>query len=104
MNSQVNFPLPNHGLHIINYNWILNTCFYLFKQFIPTAAWDRLHFHGNDMSSLHKYIDPKYLPPEYGGHCQYVISTEEWLAKIDKYKDDFMTDELRSLGFTVEDN
>ncbi|KAI5643878.1 CRAL/TRIO domain-containing protein [Phthorimaea operculella] len=100
----VSFPLPNHALHIINYSWILNTCFYLFKQFIPQAAWDRLHFHGNDMSSLHKHIDPKYLPPEYGGTCRYLISTEEWIRKINKYKDDFMVQELRELGFTVEDD
>lgn len=53
------------------------------------------------MSSLHKYIDPKYLPPEYGGSSKHVISTEEWLGKINKYKDDFMVDELRALGFTV---
>lgn len=55
------------------------------------------------MSSLHKHIDPKYLPEEYGGSCKYLISTEEWIAKINKYKDDFMAQELRDLGFTVED-
>lgn len=68
---------------------------------MPKAVWDRVHFHGNDTSSLHKHIDPEYLPPEYGGHCQYIIATEDWIAKIDEYKDDFMVQELRSLGFTV---
>lgn len=56
------------------------------------------------MSSLHKYIDPKFLPIEYGGTNRDVISIEEWLAKINIYKDDFMIDELRALGFTVEDD
>ncbi|XP_072938187.1 clavesin-1-like [Epargyreus clarus] len=98
----VSFPLPNHGLHIVNYNWFLNTFFYLFKQFIPGAAWERLHFHGYDMSSLHKHIHPKYLPPEYGGYCEHVVSIEEWIRKIDMYKDDFMAQELRNLGFTVD--
>ncbi|XP_068622544.1 clavesin-1-like [Battus philenor] len=98
----VSFPLLMHGLHIINYNWFLNTFFYIFKQFIPGAAWDRMYFHGYDMSSLHKHIDPAYLPPEYGGTCRHVISTEEWLRKINMYKDDFMVQELRDLGFTVE--
>lgn len=60
-----------------------------------------MHFHGNDIKSLHKHIDPEYLPPEYGGHCQYVISTEEWISKIDDYKDEFLVKELRALGFTV---
>ncbi|XP_013169720.1 PREDICTED: alpha-tocopherol transfer protein-like isoform X2 [Papilio xuthus] len=99
----VNFPLLMHGLHIINYNWILHTFFYVFKQFIPSAAWSRMHFHGYDMSSLHKHIDPTALPPEYGGTCRHVISTEEWLRKVNMYKDDFMVQELRALGFTVED-
>ncbi|CAK1542023.1 unnamed protein product [Leptosia nina] len=98
----VSFPINIHGVHVVNYNWFLSTFFSLFKQFIPTAAWARLHFHGYDMSSLHKHIHPEYLPPEYGGQCQHVISTEEWLRKINIYKDDFMVEELRALGFKVE--
>ncbi|XP_047506409.1 clavesin-1-like [Pieris napi] len=98
----VSFPINIHAVHVVNYNWFISTFFSLFKQFIPTAAWARLHFHGYDMASLHKHIDPEYLPPEYGGQCQYVISTEEWLRKIDIFKDDFMVQELRELGFMVE--
>ncbi|XP_004925625.1 clavesin-1 [Bombyx mori] len=97
----VSFPLAMHGLHIINYNWILNSVFYLFKQFIPAAVWSRLHFHGSNMESLHKFIQPQYLPPEYGGSCRHIISTEEWIAKIYRYKDDFLIEELRDLGFYV---
>ncbi|CAG4935845.1 unnamed protein product [Colias eurytheme] len=99
----VSFPIHIHAVHVINYNWILSSFFSLFKQFIPAAAWARLHFHGHDMSSLHKHIDPEYLPQEYGGRCQHVISTEEWLRKINMYKDEFMVQELRALGFTVDD-
>ncbi|KAG6457641.1 alpha-tocopherol transfer protein [Manduca sexta] len=98
----VSFPLPMHGLHIIRYSWILNSIFYLFKQFMPAAVWSRLHFHGSDMASLHKYIDPEYLPPEYGGRCRHVVTTEEWLAKVYKYRDDFLVQELRDLGFYVK--
>ncbi|CAH0718129.1 unnamed protein product, partial [Brenthis ino] len=97
----VSFPIPIHALHIVRYNWILNTFFYIFKQFIPAAAWDRLHFHGYDMASLQKHIDPIHLPPEYGGRCDHVISFEEWVKKVDRYKDDFLVQELRALGFTV---
>lgn len=98
----VSFPIPIHALHIIRYNWILNTFFYVFKQFIPAAAWDRVHFHGYDLESLHKHIDPEYLPPEYGGRCRHVVTFEEWVRKVDRYKDDFMVQELRALGFTVK--
>lgn len=27
----------------------------------------QLFFHGKNMESLHKHIDPKYLPKDYGG-------------------------------------
>ncbi|KAH9638086.1 hypothetical protein HF086_014947 [Spodoptera exigua] len=98
----VSFPLPNHNLHIIRYNWILHSIFYLFKQFMPRAVWNRIHFHGNDLNSLHKHIDPMYLPPELGGRCRHVISTEKWLSKINEYKDDFLVQELKELGFNVK--
>ncbi|CAG9565902.1 unnamed protein product [Danaus chrysippus] len=99
----VSFPLLLHGLHIVRYNWILNTFFYVFKQFIPTAAWERVHFHGHDMASLHRHIPPEYLPPEYGGCCPHVVEVDEWVRKVDRFKDDFMVKELRELGFTVDD-
>ncbi|XP_050679415.1 clavesin-1-like [Leptidea sinapis] len=99
----VSFPINIHAVHVVRYNWFLSTFFNLFQQFIPEAAWKRLHFHGYDMASLHKHIKPEHLPPEYGGSCQHVISIEEWIRKINKYKDEFMVKELRALGFKVED-
>ncbi|KAL4717048.1 hypothetical protein ACJJTC_016935 [Scirpophaga incertulas] len=100
----VSFPLTMHGLHMVNHNWFLHTFFYLFKQFIPKAVWSRVFFHGSDMGSLHDHIDPAYLPPKYGGSVRYVISTEEWIDKINIYKDEFLVQELRDLGFTVRDS
>lgn len=101
---QVNFPLYLHALHFVKYSWILNTFFYIFKQFIPSGAWNRLHFHGYDFDSLHKYIPAENLPPEYGGTNTdaFVITTEEWLAKINMYKDEKLVKELRDLGFVVK--
>ncbi|KAJ0174970.1 hypothetical protein K1T71_009111 [Dendrolimus kikuchii] len=99
----VAFPLTFHGLHMVNYNWILNSFFYLFKQFIPKPVWKRIHFHGSDMDSLKKHVHEESLPPEYGGKCRYVISTEEWIRKIDEFKDDYLVSELRDLGFYVNE-
>ncbi|VVC92038.1 unnamed protein product [Leptidea sinapis] len=99
----VSFPINIHAVHVVRYNWFLSTFFNLFQQFIPEAAWKRLHFHGYDMASLHKHIKPEHLPPENGGSCQHVISIEEWIRKINKYKDEFMVKELIALGFKVED-
>ncbi|XP_047996014.1 alpha-tocopherol transfer protein-like [Leguminivora glycinivorella] len=97
----VAFPLLLQGLHIINYNWLFNSILPMFKQFIPQAGWERIHFHSN-LESLHKHIHPKYLPPEYGGHSKYLVTCEEWLSKIEKYKDDFMVQDLRDLGYQVK--
>lgn len=99
---QVGFPLTMHGLHVVNYSWIINSISYLFKQFIPQAVWKRMYFHGSDMASLHRHIHPKYLPSEYGGFCRHFISTEKWIEKVDAYKDDYLVKELRELGFHVK--
>lgn len=99
----VAFPLTFHCLHMINYSWILNSFFYLFKQFIPAQVWRRIHFHGSDMNSLKKHIREESLPPEYGGRCRHVISTEEWIRKIDEFKDENLINELKELGFLVSE-
>uniref|UniRef100_A0A1B0CK77 CRAL-TRIO domain-containing protein n=2 Tax=Lutzomyia longipalpis TaxID=7200 RepID=A0A1B0CK77_LUTLO len=39
-----------------------------FKPFIQEKLGKRMHFHGNDMKSLHKFMDPDYLPANYGGN------------------------------------
>ncbi|KOB73179.1 putative CRAL/TRIO domain-containing protein, partial [Operophtera brumata] len=73
----------------------------LMGQFIPAAVFKRMYFHGSDMNSLHQHIDPEYLPKEYGGCCRHFISTEEWISKIDAYKDDFIVKELTDLGIYI---
>lgn len=97
------FPVHVHGIHVINYSWVLNTALYLFKPFIPADAWDRVHFHGSNVEELHKFIKPCYLPKKYGGNCQYEISADLYLEKIYKYKDEFLIEELKNLGYCVED-
>ncbi|XP_052752263.1 clavesin-2-like [Galleria mellonella] len=99
----VAFPLPLNSIHLVNYNWILNTFWYVFKQFIPKPIWNTIHFHGYDLSSLQKQIHPRHLPAAYGGYCRHVISTEEWLGKIYEYRDEYLVQELKDLGFTIKD-
>ncbi|XP_026325969.1 clavesin-1-like [Hyposmocoma kahamanoa] len=62
-------PTTAKALHIINYSWILNTFFYLFKQFIHRDAMRKIFFHGYDLKSLQKHIDLECLPERYGGVC-----------------------------------
>ncbi|XP_053612025.1 clavesin-1-like [Plodia interpunctella] len=100
----VNFPIQIHGVHLVNYNWLLTSVFYLAKQFIPIGALKRIHFHGSDMSSLHQHIDPETLPPEYGGCCRHVVTFEDWLPGIQKYmnRNEFLEREMRDLGYSFE--
>ncbi|GBP21768.1 Clavesin-1 [Eumeta japonica] len=96
-------PITLRGIHIINSSWLFNTLFNMTKPFLPAAAWDILYFHGSGPNSLRRHIDRVNLPPRYGGACQYVVPSELWLTKIKKYKDDFLTEELRALGYIVKD-
>ncbi|XP_013200796.1 clavesin-2 isoform X2 [Amyelois transitella] len=89
--------------HFINYSWILNTFFYLFKRFIPRSNMGLLHFHGNDLKSLHKHIDPECLPPRYGGTCRYHGGCGTWLTKIKKYRDKAFDEDMKLLGYVVKE-
>lgn len=60
-------PLRVKNLHIVNQPKIFNVVFALFKPFLREKLRTRIIFHGSDKASLHKYIDPRCLPPTYGG-------------------------------------
>ncbi|XP_021181812.2 clavesin-2 [Helicoverpa armigera] len=91
------------GVHIINYSWILNTFFYLFKKFIPQEAWQYIHFHGSDLKSLHKHLDLEVLPERYGGTYRGVSSFGIWLNKIKKYRDEQFDREMKQLGYVIKE-
>lgn len=96
-------PARMRSCHIINYSWILNSFFYLFKKFIPRGAWERIHFHGNDLKSLHRHLDLECLPPRFGGTCIPVVSFDVWLKKIKKYRDERFDKEMKQLGYVIKE-
>lgn len=67
---QDSVPMRIKGIHIVNQPKIFNIVFALFKPFLREKLRSRIIFHGTDMASLHKYLDPKYLLPKYGGTSQ----------------------------------
>ncbi|CAK1542025.1 unnamed protein product [Leptosia nina] len=99
----VSTPTRLNSCHIINYNWLLNSFFYIFKKFIPQHAWDRIHFHGSDLKSLHKHLDPVCLPERYGGTCRIHGSARTWLQKIKKYRGEHFDREMKQLGFIIKE-
>lgn len=60
---------------------------------------ERIFFHGDDMESLHKHIDPKHLPERYGGlHPDY--NYNDWIEGFKK--NEFIQKELASLGYQTD--
>ncbi|QQP52264.1 Alpha-tocopherol transfer protein, partial [Caligus rogercresseyi] len=47
--------------------FVFNMAFNLIYPFLNENAKKVLHCHGNDMESLHRFVDPRILPSEYGG-------------------------------------
>ena len=45
-----------------------------------------MFFHGQDMKKLHQYLDPEFLPENYGGKLPKIdYNGKEWYACVDKY-------------------
>lgn len=61
-------PLRLKEVHIVKQPFIFKMVWALFKPFIREKLNKRMHFHGSDMTSLHKFLDPDFLPAEYGGN------------------------------------
>lgn len=80
---QDSVPMRIKGIHIINQPKIFQIVFALFKPFLREKLRNRIYFHGNDLASLHKYITPKCLPPNYGGTSQIPrVNGDEWFEML----------------------
>ncbi|XP_050309796.1 clavesin-2-like [Anthonomus grandis grandis] len=94
------FPMKIHAIHIVFQPYIFDIVYRVFQPFLTGTMKDKLYLHGEDMESLHKYIDPKHLPEKYGGrHPDYAYGP--WIE--DFLKNEEIKNELRSLGYTVDE-
>ncbi|XP_023212469.1 clavesin-1-like isoform X2 [Centruroides sculpturatus] len=69
-------PILHKGVHIVNVNKCIHAIIAMAYPFLPYKIKQRIHFHGSNMKDLHKEIDPKYLPAEFGGELPPFDSTE----------------------------
>lgn len=47
-----------------------------------------MHFHGSDMKSLHKFLDPDFLPSNYGGNLPKIdYSGKDWFPCIKEHEE-----------------
>ncbi|XP_054283341.1 clavesin-2-like [Macrosteles quadrilineatus] len=64
---QDKIPLRVKAVHVINQPFYFNAIYAVFRPFLKKKLRKRIFLHGRDMQSLHKHIDPVYLPVEWGG-------------------------------------
>ena len=59
----------------------------------------QIHFHGQDLESLHSHIDPKFLPKAYGG-LRPEYSYTDWVDSLVRNKD-IVAGKRNMLGFLL---
>nr|ACO15206.1 Alpha-tocopherol transfer protein [Caligus clemensi] len=64
------FPVWFRGIHIVRHPFVFKLAYNLVYPFLSENAKEVIHFHGNDMKSLHRYVDPRILPSEYEGFAE----------------------------------
>ncbi|XP_047532329.1 clavesin-1-like [Vanessa atalanta] len=99
----ITFPIHQRGVHVVNCSRLFEKLFNVFKRLAPSEdIWKKVYFHGYDYDTLHRYIDPECLPKRYGG-CREPVSLKEWLTKIKYYKNKQFDEDLRSLGYAIDE-
>uniref|UniRef100_T1IUL4 CRAL-TRIO domain-containing protein n=1 Tax=Strigamia maritima TaxID=126957 RepID=T1IUL4_STRMM len=82
------FPGRMKAIHIVNENIFFNMLFFIAKPFMSNKMRKRIHFHGNDMTSMHRHICVDILPHEFGGGKPPMDNSEfvrQMLAKDDEF-------------------
>ncbi|VVD02070.1 alpha-tocopherol transfer protein-like [Leptidea sinapis] len=87
-------PVRVKKVYAINAPSYYDTLYSLVKPVLPSDICDIIHFF-HDYQDLHKHIDKKYLPVEYGGEAP-SMKTEnaDWLKKIESKRELFLNDDL----------
>ncbi|XP_018897715.2 alpha-tocopherol transfer protein-like isoform X1 [Bemisia tabaci] len=94
-------PLRLKQVHIVKQPFIFQIVWNVFKPFIREKLRNRLFFHGSKMSSLHKFIEPNYLPEDYGGSRPKIdYSSADWFPVLNEIEEDIK--EWSSFGYLPE--
>ncbi|XP_055945351.1 alpha-tocopherol transfer protein-like isoform X2 [Argiope bruennichi] len=82
-------PVRHKAIHIVNNPSIFAFVFALIKPLINKKLRDRIHFHGDNMSSLHEHVSPYVLPREYGGTLG-TLQTEPFYSSLLDSEEEFL--------------
>ncbi|XP_063698391.1 retinaldehyde-binding protein 1 isoform X2 [Culicoides brevitarsis] len=81
-------PLRMKEVHMIKQPYVFNMVWSVVKPFLKEKLKNRIFFHGSDMKKLHKYLDPEYLPENYGGKMPKLNYTgKDWFPCVNNYRD-----------------
>lgn len=84
-------PLKHTEIHVVNTSSLLDMLVSIVNPLLSSRIKQHIHFHGSDWTSLHKFVTPDVLPPEYGGHKpevdfrrgdQYLYDNEQKLMEL----------------------
>lgn len=84
-------PIRLKEVHFVKQPFIFNMVWALVKPFVGEKLKNRMFFHGDDMTKLHKYIPAENLPKNYGGTLPEInYSGKEWYPCTENYKQHFI--------------
>lgn len=88
-------PTKKLVIHVVNSSMLLNATVALVFPFLSAKTKEQIHFHYEDWPSLHKFVNPEYLPVEYGGKLDSLEYAERnnWLVEqtprlLENFKND----------------
>jgi len=91
------FPARFKAIHIVNEPSVFGILFGIVKRFLNEKLQERIHFHGCDYKSLHKYIPSEILPEEYGG-MQSAMNNSDFVSKMLERDEQFKNDMTYGFG------
>lgn len=91
-------PIRTEAIHIVNQSLAFDVIYQMFKPILSERMKERLFIHGSNMKSLHKHIEPNYLPEKYGGVLP-EYDYKEWIKNL--ANNDKVIGELKQLGYAI---
>ncbi|XP_017771839.1 PREDICTED: clavesin-1-like [Nicrophorus vespilloides] len=96
---QETFPLRFKGFHVVNEPFYFDAIMAVLKPFMKEKIRKRIYLHGNDLTSLHAFLNTEILPLEYGG-TNGTFDNRAWKMQLLKDEDYFRS--LKEYGYKVE--
>lgn len=78
------FPARFKGVHFVNQPWYVEAALMVIRRFLRDDTADKIHVHGNNLSTLHEHVHQDVLPAELGGERP-SYDPKPWLTEITSY-------------------